>query len=431
MGNGNQLHGEFASFDIGTAAIGLLQLRLDPGVVAGGVFIEVALGEPLVVAVQIYNQFHVVAPCINSAIASSSLNDFELIVIDDGSTEQQLLKYLQYESNRGNITLLRNDSNMGFTRTVNRGMQLNPDRDVVLLNSDTLVYGDWAARLGATALSGADIATVNPLTNGSHISGYPHRISSKNMNIGLDYLELDNLAKERNSGASAYVHATVGFCMYIRRKCIESIGLFDDKHFPAGYGEESDFCARARKAGWRHKIDGGVHVAHLENQSFGDRKRLLMERMSRKITELHPDYARYDKHFDVTDPVRPLRTGLDLARLRRLLAGKRELTVQSIDRRATAAAQGPSLAYRPLDQTLSFAVDEGLHLPNLPRYILPRDMLRLNSDMEYLGVERLGCATPAELARLQATVAPRSMETGLRPQLVIQPQQSADRMRSG
>jgi len=141
------------------------------------------------VIVPVYNQFHVVAPCINSAIASSRLNDFEIIVIDDGSTEQKTLRYLQYESNRGNITLLRNGCNIGFTRTVNKGMQIHPDRDVILLNSDTLVYGDWATRLGETALSEADIATVNPLTNGSHISGYPHRISARNMNIGLDYLE--------------------------------------------------------------------------------------------------------------------------------------------------------------------------------------------------------------------------------------------------
>ena len=68
------------------------------------------------------------------------------------------------------------------------------------------------------------------------------------------------------------MHVTVGFCMYIRPAVLDAVGYFDDHLFPVGYGEESDFCYRARKLGWRHIVTGDVFVRHWEGQSFGERK---------------------------------------------------------------------------------------------------------------------------------------------------------------
>ena len=51
----------------------------------------------------------------------------------------------------------------------------------------------------------------------------------------------------------------VGFCLYIRRQLIESVGAFDPV-FGLGYGEENDFCMRATRAGFRNVLskDGVV-----------------------------------------------------------------------------------------------------------------------------------------------------------------------------
>ena len=43
-----------------------------------------------------------------------------------------------------------------------------------------------------------------------------------------------------------------GFCMYVRRKALQQVGLFDDVAFPRGYCEENDWCQRAIAHGWCH-----------------------------------------------------------------------------------------------------------------------------------------------------------------------------------
>jgi hypothetical protein len=73
----------------------------------------------------------------------------------------------------GQIALERNERNLGFVRSVNRGMALHPDRDVVLLNSDTEVANDWLDRLQRSALSQPDIGTVTPFSNNATICSYP------------------------------------------------------------------------------------------------------------------------------------------------------------------------------------------------------------------------------------------------------------------
>ena len=63
----------------------------------------------------------------------------------------------------GRITLLRNEKNLGFVGSVNRALALHSSHDIVLLNSDTLVFGDWLQRLSAAAYSASRVGTVTPL----------------------------------------------------------------------------------------------------------------------------------------------------------------------------------------------------------------------------------------------------------------------------
>ncbi len=67
----------------------------------------------------------------------------------------------------------RNDSNQGFVRSVNAGLALYPADDAVVLNSDTLVHGDWLSRLRAAAYSSPKIGTVTPWSNSGSIASYP------------------------------------------------------------------------------------------------------------------------------------------------------------------------------------------------------------------------------------------------------------------
>jgi GT2 family glycosyltransferase len=222
------------------------------------------------VIVPVHNQRPLVEACLSSVLGTRNEIPFELVVVDDASTDCELEARLAQLAEAGRLTLLTNLANLGFTRSVNRGMQLHTNRDVLLLNSDTVVYGDWLDRLRRAAYSQPRIASVNPLTNASHIGSYPYRGANGSVRFEISDQHLDALAAEVNRERRVVVHTTVGFCMYIRRATLDDVGYFDAEHFSAGYGEESDFCYRARKVGWRHLVTGDMFVRHWEGQSFGE-----------------------------------------------------------------------------------------------------------------------------------------------------------------
>ena len=95
---------------------------------------------------------------------------------------------------QGRITLLRNERNRGFVQSVNVGMSRHPDRDVVLLNSDTEVANDWLDRLLALAAAEPGLASITPLSNNATICSYPEPLHDNWQALEVDDAELDRLA---------------------------------------------------------------------------------------------------------------------------------------------------------------------------------------------------------------------------------------------
>ncbi len=189
-------------------------------------------------------------------------------MIDDASPEPELTRYLRGLGSA--VTLLENAANLGFVATVNRGMALHPERDVVLLNSDTVVANDWLDRLRECAWREPATASVTPFSNNATICSYPGFCADNALPQGMSVAELDALFRDTNRGASVAIPTAVGFCMYIRRDCLEQVGLFDVALFGRGYGEENEFCLRAARRGWQHLLCADVFVYHAGGVSFAD-----------------------------------------------------------------------------------------------------------------------------------------------------------------
>jgi hypothetical protein len=204
------------------------------------------------------------------------------------------------------------------------------------------------------------------------------------------------------------VHYTVGFCIYIRRAVLVDVGLFDAEHFPVGYGEEADFCYRARRVGWRHVVTGDVFVRHWEGQSFGERKAELMAQMLKVFSSLHPDIGANDRNFEARDPVRPLRESLDLARLKRMLAGAESLPY--IDASRAVASPRPALICQGGE--VCIAVPDTPTLRNLPVFRLPADIAAFNAALARLGIRRLAFEDRATFSRFATLVHRLPMELG-------------------
>lgn len=269
------------------------------------------------VIVPVYRGYAETLRCIYSVLATPQDTPFRLVVMDDCSPEPALSAALDGLSRRGLIELRRSDRNLGFVATCNVALAQHPDRDVVLLNSDTEVFNDWLDRLRATAIGASDIGTVTPLSNNAEICSYPVFLQDNITRLELDDASLDQLAKITNAGRTVEVPTGVGFCMYIRRACLNAIGIFDVERFGRGYGEENDLCCRAAAAGWRNLLAGDVFVRHHGATSFGGEKAERVRGAMRVLSELHPDYLPAVARFIEADPARPLRAALDAARLAR------------------------------------------------------------------------------------------------------------------
>ncbi len=253
--------------------------------------------------------------CLESVLSNAQAAPLEVVVVDDASPDAAITGYLDDLSRAGRVTLLRNEANLGFVRSVNRGMSLHPDRDVVLLNSDTEVANDWLDRMRGAACRAAEVATVTPFSNNATICSYPFEGWNAGLPGALGLARLDRLFATTNTGRTVDLPTAVGFCMYIRRDCLDKIGLFDAERFGRGYGEENDFCMRASRGGWRHVLAADVFVFHEGSVSFRGERLSLIETAMAALLEVHPGYLDQVREFIARDPARPLRAAIDEARI--------------------------------------------------------------------------------------------------------------------
>ena len=265
--------------------------------------------------------------CLWSVFGTLPKEQASLTVVDDASPEPQLSAALRKMANAGHITLLRNPTNLGFPGAANRGMRLFPDRDVILLNADTEVFDGWVERLAAAAYVDEHIGTVTPLGEAASIVSYPGDASRSASSA--EAARIDRIAAVVNANRIIDLPVGVGFCLYMRRRCLDEVGDFDELGFGRGYGEENDFCLRARARGWRHVAAADVFVRHVGGRSFGPAKDVLQARSWRVMNYRHPGYDVLIKDFLAADPLREARRAIDRQRLIEL--AKSPILIVSVD----------------------------------------------------------------------------------------------------
>ena len=195
-------------------------------------------------------------------------------------------------------------------------MALHGDRDVVLLNSDTEVYGDWLDRLRHASRRQHRTGTVTPLSNNATICSYPCFLHDNPYPLEIGYATLDAIAATVNAGVEAEAPTAVGFCMYIRRDCLEEVGVFDEEAFGKGYGEENDFCQRAIRQGWKNIIAADVFVRHWGSTSFQGERAKRVQSALKVVDKRYPNYQQDVRQFIERDVLAGARRQLDWARLK-------------------------------------------------------------------------------------------------------------------
>ena len=277
------------------------------------------------VVIPVYRGMAETRACIESVLASRRATPFQTLVIDDASPEPEMGPWLRALAEAGRIALITHTENRGFVASVNQGMALHRDRDVVLLNSDTEVAPGWLDRLVACARRDAAIGTVTPFSTSATICSYPRIHHSNPLPPGETTATLDADFAAANAGRSADIPTAVGFCMYITRHCLDRVGLFDYERYGMGYGEEVDFCMRVGRAGFRNVVAADVFVRHIGEVSFQGAGFERRQKAQALVDSLYPEFQRMLREFIPADPLRVLRRRADLQRLRRF---PRELAIE-------------------------------------------------------------------------------------------------------
>ncbi len=238
-----------------------------------------------------------------------------LIVVEDGLPEPAFAQALAALADTGRIHLVRRARAGGFPSACNAGIRATrPEADILLLNSDTLVAEGWVEGLRAAVQSAPDIGTATPFSNEATILSYPDQAGGNKAPDRAETAQLARLAARLHHGMAVEIPTGIGFCLYIRRACLTATGLFREDVFAQGYGEENDFCVRARHLGWRHVAAPGVFVAHLGGRSFGAAGRALAHRNLARLNRLHPGYDAEIAAHIAADPLFVYRRRLDEAR---------------------------------------------------------------------------------------------------------------------
>lgn len=253
---------------------------------------QLASRPPISVIIPVYGAGEALERCVGSIRRAHEVDDEpELILVDDHSDAATTRICEALARGWPRTRVLRNERNLGFVGTVNRGMRATTaHHDVLLLNSDTVVSRGWLRGLSVTAHLEPSVGTVCPLSNAAGVFSTPVAYEDRPLPDGFDVEMCQRVLSVVAPRLDERVPTTSGFCMLIKRVVLERVGVFDSRLFLRGYGEENDFNERAAVAGFTHVVDDGRFIYHERAASFGAGKQRLKEQNSRILKSLHPEH---------------------------------------------------------------------------------------------------------------------------------------------
>jgi O-antigen biosynthesis protein len=275
---------------------------------------------PVTVIVPVYADPAATEACLDSLLGQLR-RPHRVIVVDDAAPDPQIRQLLDRLAGCRNLQILRNDTNLGFAGAVNRTLRQVSSGDVILLNADTIVPDGFIERLREAAHSAADIGTLTPFSNNGEFTSFPVPFKSNELPDAAAIARLDRHAARVNSGQTVDLPSGIGFCLYIRRDCLDAVGGVLSESYRRGYYEDVDFCLHARRSGFRNVCATSVYVGHAGSRSFGQDKRTLVVRNLELIEQRFPTYRSDCAEFLRVDPLKAARQAIERAELSSRPAG--------------------------------------------------------------------------------------------------------------
>ena len=257
--------------------------------------------------VPIYKNAELVKACVDSLIRhlpEIAESRPRLVLVndspDDADVAQLLLAYSAVSA--AELMVLRNDTNQGFVRSVNRGIaQAVADRhDVLLVNSDTQTFAGTLANLLAAARADPQIGFASPRSNNASICSLPHFFGGPGPTPEEAYERWQALS--RTMPAYHFTPTAVGFYMFVSHTVLaDHGGLRED--FGLGYEEENDLVMRAGKVGTRAVLANHAFAYHAGSASFNLTDLDLADHRHQNLQKLagfHPEFLPLVRRYEAS-----------------------------------------------------------------------------------------------------------------------------------
>jgi GT2 family glycosyltransferase len=216
-----------------------------------------------------WNTRDLLCQCIDSLTQTLNKIDPEVFVVDNGSTDGSVAAVRQKFPG---VRLIEKPVNMGFARANNQAIPLSSGEYLLLLNPDTRVKDEAIPPMlsfmnahAEAGLVGAQLMNADGSKQNS-IANFPSLATELLNKSLLRWLFPDKFpGKETDYPGPVEVDSVIGACMMVRRKAVEQVGLLDEKFFL--FLEETDWCYRMKKAGWKIYHIPQAEIFHFQGKS--------------------------------------------------------------------------------------------------------------------------------------------------------------------
>lgn len=241
------------------------------------------------------DNYSVIKQCITSILEKTSYGNYEIIVLNNQSVDENTLAYFQELNRYENIRVVDYDHPFNYSKINNYGVSISNGEIICFLNDDTAVMNnEWLYEMVSYVIRpevgcvGAKLYYSNgKIQHGGvvlglgHVAGHAHR-----------YFPMDAPGYLNRLVCTQYISAVTGACLMIRKNVFNEVNGFDGENLTVAYNDV-DFCIRVRNAGYYNLWTPNAQLYHYESLSRGaDNTRMKRRRYRKEVRFMHKKWSK-------------------------------------------------------------------------------------------------------------------------------------------